>query len=80
MIVVAVPAFAIRKVRETSGAGLKFASPACEAVMVQVPAPVSVTTAPLIPQLLLAANDTGKPELADAEIVKGASPKVLFAG
>ena len=46
---------------------------------VQLPAPVSVTRAPFTVQLPLAANDTGRPELAVADTVKGASPKVLFA-
>src|SRR5262245_23693630 len=69
----------IENVRETSGAGLKSELPACEAVMVQVPDAVRVTTAPFTTQEPLAANETGRPELAVADTVNGGSPKVLFA-
>src|SRR5918912_519008 len=54
-----VMACAIANVCETSAAALKFASPSCEAVTVQVPAPVIVIVAPLAPlavQVLLAAD------------------------
>ena len=52
--------------------------PACEAVIVQEPAPVSATVVPLTVQLPLAANDTVRPEVAVALTVKLAAPKVLL--
>src|SRR5262245_36597659 len=69
----------IENVCETSGAGLKSELPACEAVMVQVPDAVSVTTDPFTTQLPLAVNVTGRPDVAVADTANGGSPKVLFA-
>ena len=75
-------AFAMLKLCGTFAAALKFASPACEAVIVQAPAPVRCTVpgdalvtvhCPLAPKL------TGNPEDAVALTKKSGSPNVLFA-
>ena len=50
----------------TLGAGLKFALPACEAVIVHEPAPVRWTVLPLIVQLPVGVNVTVKPDEAVA--------------
>src|SRR5579872_270346 len=62
----------------TSVAGLLLASPACEAVIVQGPAPVMWTVEPVTVQLPLAPKVTVNPEVAAALTVKSASPKILF--
>src|SRR5438270_11198045 len=69
------PALAMEKTCDTSAAGLKLASPACEAVMVQVPAPVRWTVEPVTVQLPVAANVTARAEDAVALTVKSGSPK-----
>ena len=65
----------------TLAAALKFALPACAAVIAQVPAPV-VCTVPgagvVTVQLPLALKLTGKPEDAVGFTIKLASPNVLF--
>src|ERR1700752_2970567 len=75
-------ALAMLKLCCTLDAALVFASPPCEAVMVQAPAPV-IWTVPgdglVTVQLPLAAKLTVRPEVAVALIPKSASPKVLFA-
>src|SRR6266446_2901754 len=63
---------------ETFGAALKFASPACDAVIVHKPAPVRCTTLPLTVQLPLPAKVTAKPDDAVAATPKSASPNVLL--
>src|SRR5690349_18042913 len=67
-------AFAIASVRLTLGAAGWLASPDWEAVIVQLPAPVRCTVAPLTPQFPLALKLAGKPVLAVALIVKSGSP------
>src|SRR5437868_2400852 len=54
----------------TSGAALKLLSPACDAVMVQEPAPVMCTVAPVTLQLPLAPNVTVNAEVELALTVK----------
>src|SRR3954471_23948242 len=73
-------AFLIVNVRATSGAALYRASPACEAVIEQLPAPVTCTVTPAISvQFPLAAKVTRR--LADdvAETAKSRSPHVVSA-
>ena len=53
-------AFAMAKLCNTFGAAKYVASPACEAVIVQLPAPVMWTVFPAIVQSPLAAKATGK--------------------
>lgn len=62
--------------RWTLAADSKFALPACEAVIVQLPAPVRWTLAPLTVQLPVAAKETGREELELALRLKSGSPKV----
>ncbi len=66
------------KLRETFGAALYVASPAWEAVMVQVPAPVIVTLLPETVHVPVAAKLTVNPELAVALTSNAASPNVLL--
>src|SRR5262245_15880920 len=70
-------AFAIVNVCETSGAGKKLELPAWEAEIVQDPAPVRCTVAPLIVQFPVAPNETVSPDDADALTGKSGSPNVL---
>src|SRR2546429_9979089 len=63
----------------TSAAGLKLLSPACDAVIVQEPAPVMWTVEPVTLQLPLAPKLTVRLEVAVALTVKSGSPKVLPA-
>ncbi len=68
-------AFAMENACITSAAGCQVvSSPACDAVMVQLPAPVMCTVLPAIEQLPLAPKLTSKPELAVADTVKSESP------
>ena len=62
------------KVRATSGAGLYDSAPACDAVIVQEPAPAMCTVTPAIEQSPVAVNDTARPELALAATSKSPSP------
>src|SRR5437660_12785026 len=61
----------------TSGAGLKLLSPACDAVIVQEPAPVMCTVEPVTVQLPPAPKVTARLEDAVALTEKSGSPKVL---
>src|SRR5436305_14083787 len=61
----------------TSAAGLKLLSPACDAVIVQEPAPVMCTVEPVTVQLPPAPKVTARLEDAVALTVKSGSPKVL---
>src|SRR5437016_12668625 len=70
-------AFAIENERGTSAAGLKLLLPACDAVIVQEPAPVMCTIEPVALQLPLAPKVTAKLEDAVALTAKSGSPKVL---
>src|SRR5436309_1995413 len=70
-------AFAIENERGTSAAGLKLLSPACDAVIVQEPAPVRCTVEPLALQLPLAPNVTVRLEDAMALTEKSGLPNVL---
>src|SRR5882724_1387350 len=72
-------ALAMEKVCGTSAAGLKLASPACEAVMVQGPAPVRWIVAPLTLELPVAPKVTARAEDAVALTLKSGLPKVLPA-
>src|SRR5947209_1352006 len=63
----------------TSAAGLKLLSPACDAVIVQEPAPVRCTVEPVTVQLPLAPKVTARLEVALALTLKSGSPKVLSA-
>src|SRR5436305_15054450 len=63
----------------TSAAGLKLLSPACDAVIVQEPAPVMCTVEPVTVQLPLAPKVTARLEDAVALTQKSGSPKVLPA-
>src|SRR6266508_3676909 len=65
------------KLRATSGAALYVALPAWCAVIVQLPAPVSVTIVPLTLHFPLAVNVTGKPDEVLALTLKAGSPTVL---
>src|SRR5438552_18808307 len=69
-------AFAIENERGTSAPGLKLLSPACDAVIVQEPAPVMCTVEPVTVQLPLAPKVTARLEDAVALTVKSGSPKV----
>ena len=69
----------IDSVCETSGAGRYVESPPCDAVIVQLPAPSSVTTPAASAQAPLAANVTGSPEDAVAVTVSGGLPKIGLA-
>src|SRR3954465_11745844 len=60
----------------TSAAGLKSRFPGCDAVIVQLPAPVRWTFPPVTVQLPLAAYETARPELEVAPSAKSGSPKV----
>src|ERR1700674_1380269 len=60
-------------------AALKLLSPDCEAVMVQLPAPVMWTVEPVAVQLPLAPKPTALPEDAVALTAKSALPNVLPA-
>jgi hypothetical protein len=68
----------IVKLRATAGAALKFAFPACEAVIVQMPAAVRWTRAPLIVQRPPPVKETASPELAVALTLKSGLPSRLF--
>ena len=57
-----------------------FSSPGCDAVIVQEPAPLRCTLAPLTVHRPFAAKETGRPEDAAASTVKSGAPKVFFAG
>src|SRR6266704_2422272 len=75
-------AFAMLKLCETFAAALKFASPACAAVMVQEPALVMCTVPGdglVTVHWPLALKLTGNPEDADALTPKSGSPNVLGA-
>ncbi len=75
-------AFAMLKLCGTFAAALKFASPACDAVIVQAPAPVRCTlpgAGVVTVQLPTAIKLTGKPDEAVGFTIKSGSPKVLFA-
>ena len=65
------------KVRVTAVAAEKLASPACCAVTVQLPAPVSVIRLPLTVQLPVAVKTTASPDEAVALTVNGGSPYCL---
>src|SRR6266850_1552525 len=67
------------KAWSTEVAALWLLSPACDAVMVQEPAPVIWTELPETVQLPVAEKLTDKPELAVALTAKSGSPKVLPA-
>ena len=56
----------IANVRATDVAGFQTPSPACEAVIVHVPRPVTWTVLPVTVHSPAAANDTGRAELAVA--------------
>src|SRR5215510_12454350 len=56
---------------DTGGAALKLASPACDAVIVQLPRPVAVTAEPLTEQCPKALKLTGRPDEAVAATEKG---------
>src|ERR1043165_550737 len=78
---VVVAAFAIWNDCWTLDAALKLESPGCEAVTVQLPAPLMVMVLPFVPpevQLPEAEKLTARPEVAVALTVNGWSPKVLF--
>jgi hypothetical protein len=62
----------------TLGAALKLTFPGCDAVIVQLPAPVIVTVSPDTEQLPVAPNPTGRPDDAVAVTAKGGSLVVLF--
>src|SRR5947209_20576273 len=72
-------ALAMVKACGTSAAGLKLASPACEAVMVQVPAPVRWTVEPVTLQTPLAPKLSARPEDAVPLTLKSGWPKILLA-
>src|SRR4051794_39029620 len=72
-------ALTMEKPCEIVGADLKLPFPACDAVTVHEPAPVMRSVAPLTVQLPVAANATGKPEVAVATRATSVSPNVLFA-
>src|SRR5947209_20533287 len=72
-------ALAMVKACGTSAAGLKLASPACEAVMVQEPGLVRWTAEPVTVQLPVAAKVTARAEDAVALTLKSGSPKFLLA-
>src|SRR5262245_25466220 len=78
LIVIVWVALAIWNVLATP-AGAMSALPGCDAVIVQVPAPVIRTVVPPTVQLPLASNETARPDEAVALIVKSASPKVRSA-
>src|SRR5947209_20498198 len=61
----------------TLGAGLKFALPDCDAVIVQLPAPVIVTVFPDTVQFPVAPRPTARPDDTVAVTAKGGSPVVL---
>src|SRR5215470_4376132 len=61
----------------TLGAGLKLPLPDCEAVIVQLPAPVSVTVLPETVQLPPAPKPTARPDEAVALTANGGSLVVL---
>ena len=62
------------KLRITSGAGAKFGSPFCVAVMVQLPAmPLNVTKVPSTAHTPLELNDTSKPDDAVAVMANAGS-------
>src|SRR5204862_426667 len=60
-------------------AARSFASPGCDAVIVQAPAPVMLTAAAAMVQLPLAPKLTTSPDEAVALAVNVGSPKVLAA-
>ena len=70
----------IVKLRETSAAGLYVASPACDEVIVQLPAFNNVTVPPLVVQTFGVSllKLTGKPDEAVALTVNGGSPSALL--
>src|SRR5262249_34875003 len=70
---------AMVKERATSAAARGSASPACEAVTVQLPAPVSVITPAATAHDPAAPNDTGSPEDTEAVTAKDGSPNVRSA-
>ncbi len=63
----------ISNVWDTGTAGLKTASPPCEAVIVHDPNPVMCTVVPEIVHWPLAVNDTGRPEPDVALTLKSGS-------
>ena len=68
-------ALAIEKLCCTCGAALKSASPSCEAVTVQEPAPVMCTVVGFASeQFPFTPNDTGRPDVAVALSEKSPSP------
>src|SRR4051794_39086768 len=70
-------AFEMLNVCGTFAAALKLAFPGCEAVTVQMPAPVMVTVFPDIVQLPPAPKLTARPEDAVAPTAKLGSPYVF---
>src|SRR5712691_35997 len=72
-------AFAMAKVCATAGAAAKVVSPACDAVIMQLPEPVKWTRLPATVQLPLALTLTGGLEEAVALTLKSGSPYVLSA-
>src|SRR5437660_6563459 len=70
-------AFAIENERGTSAAELKLLSPACDAVIVQEPAPVMCTVEPVALQLPLAPKLTARLEDAVAPTEKSGLPNVF---
>src|SRR3954453_16306322 len=73
---IVLPALSMLNVCGTSAAGLKSRFPGCDAVIVQLPAPVRWTFAPVTVQLPLAAYETARAELEVAPSAKSGSPKV----
>ena len=67
-------AAAIEKLRKTSGARLKFASPDCEAVTAHEPAPLKWILVPVTVHFPLAAKETARPEDAVALTLKSGAP------
>src|SRR5262245_32365028 len=76
--VIVCDARAMEKVRVTGGAGSTLASPAWNAVTVQLPAPVRVTVTPDTAQLPAVRKLTSSPDDAVALSVNGGSPYVRF--
>ena len=76
IVTVLCAALAMLNVRGRSTAAYVL-SPACDAVIVQLPAPVIWTESPVTTQLPLASKVTVRPEEAVALTAKSASPNVL---
>lgn len=70
------------KLRLTDGAALYVLLPACEALMLQVPADTSVSVLPLTVQTkgVLELNSTPRPDVAVADRAGGVVPSVCVAG